>query len=90
MFTRAAALAASTVYYIELPETIRGITSPDQERGGFVIIINSLLDDTGRRYTLEHELAHIRLNHFYDKTKTDEDKDREADDLAAAEIESTA
>lgn len=85
MFTRETALALATVYYVELPDGINGITTPDPEHGDFVIAINTKLDDLGRRITLEHELAHIRLGHFYDRTKSDDTKEREADDLATLE-----
>jgi hypothetical protein len=33
MFTRETALAVSTVYYVELPDGINGITTPDPEHG---------------------------------------------------------
>ena len=85
MFTRETALALATVYYVELPDGINGITTPDPEHGDFVIAINTKLDDLGRRIALEHELAHIRLGHFYDRTKSDDTKEREADDLATLE-----
>ena len=86
MYTREAALAVATIYYVELPDKINGITTPEPEADGFVIAINSKIDDFGQRIALEHELAHIRLGHFYDKTKSIETIEREADELAELEL----
>ena len=86
MFSRETALAVSTIFYVEMPEAVNGITTPDAEHDDFVIAINARLDDLGRRIALEHELSHIRLGHFYDRTKSDDTKEREADELAEMEL----
>ena len=56
-----------TDYYlrlVELPRKVEGVTVPNDD-GSFDIYINSLLSPQRRREVLEHELAHIRREHFY-------------------------
>lgn len=74
MFTRETALALATVYYVELPDGINGITTPDPEHGDFVIAINTKLDDLATRTTFRKFFRNV-----YDT------KEREADDLATLE-----
>ncbi len=56
-----------TDYYVrlvELPRTVEGVTVPNND-GSFDIYINSLLPPQRRQEVLEHELGHIRGEHFY-------------------------
>ena len=52
------------VRLVELPRTVEGVTVPNDD-GSFDIYIKSLLSPQRRREVLEHELAHIRREHFY-------------------------
>ena len=52
------------VRLIELPPSIEGCTVPNDD-GSFDIYINMHLSEERRRSKLEHELRHIRLDHFY-------------------------
>ncbi len=52
------------VRLVELPRTVEGVTVPNDD-GSLDIYINSLLSPQRRREVLEHELAHIRREHFY-------------------------
>lgn len=83
MISRAEALRRSTIYYVDLPNTIEGITSPDGNR--YIIAINRALSEARQRFSLEHELAHIRFDHFYCE-KSIEEVEREADEIAAQAI----
>lgn len=48
----------------ELPGKVRGVTI---EMGDdFIIIVNTCLCAETQRKAAEHELQHIRLDHFYD------------------------
>lgn len=56
-----------TDYYVrlvELPRTVEGVSIPNDD-GSFDIYINSLLSPLRRQEVLEHELGHIRREHFY-------------------------
>ena len=50
---------------LALPGSVRGsvVTAPDDD---FVIFVNSNLCPDSQRAAAEHELRHIRLDHFYD------------------------
>lgn len=51
------------VWYIRLPDTIRGVTTED-ENGDYNIYINAALSSDQQKLTLKHEMAHIRRNDF--------------------------
>lgn len=61
------------IHMVSLPSYVRGLTIPD-ENGDFTIIINDNLDDLVQRKTLEHELQHVILDHFYDSNDVAEDE----------------
>ena len=52
------------VRLVELPASVEGVTVPNDD-GSFDIYINSRLGEERRRAKLEHELEHIRRDHFY-------------------------
>lgn len=49
---------------IALPLHIKGVTIPNED-GTFDIYINAVLPDFCKHLTLQHELKHINLDHFY-------------------------
>lgn len=51
--------------WIEMPITVEGVTIPDPD-GDFNVYINTLLSESKRKKVVEHELAHIKFDHFYD------------------------
>ena len=53
------------VRYLAFPRTVRGVTMPNDD-GTFSVYINTCLCEQVQQETFAHELAHIRLNHFYD------------------------
>jgi len=52
------------VRLIPLPVKVEGVTLPNDD-GSFDIYINSRLSPARQQATLEHELRHIRHEHFY-------------------------
>lgn len=56
------------VKFVELPIRTEGCTIPNPD-GSFEIYINSLLCDARKKEKLEHELEHIRADHFYQDCK---------------------
>jgi GTPase SAR1 family protein len=42
----------------------KAVTLPD-ENGDFTIILNANLSDEARQMALQHEMSHIRRDHFY-------------------------
>lgn len=52
------------VRLVELPRRVEGVTVPNND-GSFSVYINSLLPEPQRRKVLEHELEHIKKEHFY-------------------------
>lgn len=64
------------VRLIKLPTTIKGSVVKD-ENDDYNIYINSLISHTEQKKTLEHEMNHIRSNHFYDERSVAE-KEAEA------------
>lgn len=52
------------VRMVLLPETVRAVTLPNDD-GTFDIYVNSSLPDELQDRALEHELEHIRRDHFY-------------------------
>ena len=64
MLSREEALSMCKIQYCDLPECCRGMTielSPVR----FKIVVNERYAPDHQRFTLEHELAHIRLGHFH-------------------------
>ena len=49
---------------VSLPPKVEGVTVPNDD-GSFDVYINSRLSPTRQQETLEHELRHIRHEHFY-------------------------
>lgn len=52
------------VRHIQLPGTVRAVTLPNND-GTFDIYINSTLPEELQQKALDHELKHIRKDHFY-------------------------
>ena len=52
------------VRLVPLPAKVEGVTLPNDD-GSFDIYINSRLSPARQQATLEHELRHIRHEHFY-------------------------
>lgn len=50
--------------YVDFPPGVEGVTVPNSD-GTFDIYINARLGETRRQECLEHELRHIRRDHFY-------------------------
>lgn len=48
---------------LELPGKVRGVTIEQQDN--FIIFINTNLCEETQKKAIEHELKHIRANHFY-------------------------
>lgn len=53
------------VRLIPLPEAVRAVTIPNDD-GTFDVYINAVLPEELQNRALEHELEHIRKDHFYD------------------------
>lgn len=49
---------------VPLPPKVEGVTVPNDD-GSFDVYINARLSPTRQQETLEHELRHIRHEHFY-------------------------
>lgn len=52
------------VRHVALPRSVEGVSMPNDD-GTFDIYINSLLPEQRRQQVLEHELRHLRAEHFY-------------------------
>ena len=52
------------VRLVPLPARVEGVTLPNDD-GSFDIYINARLSPARQQETLEHELRHIRHEHFY-------------------------
>lgn len=52
------------VRQIELPYHVLGVTLPD-DSGNFIVYINRRISDEKKQETMEHEIKHITLDHFY-------------------------
>ena len=50
---------------VPLPSLCRAVTIPNTD-ATFDVYINSTLPEELQQKAMEHELNHIRLNHFYD------------------------
>lgn len=53
------------VRMVELPSSVRAVTIPNDDTT-FDVYINSILPEELQIRALEHELEHIKLDHFYD------------------------
>lgn len=51
---------------IPLPEAVRAVTLPNDD-GTFDIYINASLPELLQNRALEHELRHIKKDHFYNE-----------------------
>lgn len=78
--TKEIALSLSQIYYLPFPDDIYGMVHPRRD-GGYTIAINSNLPPEEQERALEHELAHIRLDHF-NSDKSIRTIEAEADKLA--------
>lgn len=56
---------------IPLPMAVKGVTIPDEE-GDYTVIINENLCPESRKRALEHEISHIKQNHFSDMITVEE------------------
>ncbi len=65
------------VRYVFLPYSIKAVTIPNDDCT-FDIYINIGISEMARQKALEHELNHIRKNHFYDDHQTVEEQEKEA------------
>jgi len=81
MITRSEAIALSKIHFIPMPSDVYGVTAPTRS-GRYVIAINSAMPPADQARTLEHELAHIMLDHF-DDPRDIRTVEHEADELAA-------
>ena len=52
------------VRFVSLPQLVRACTIPNSD-GTFDIYINSSLPEELQEKALQHELRHIKQNHFY-------------------------
>ena len=69
------------VYYVRLaalPLSVEGVTLPNDD-GSFDIYLNSHLSKTRQNEILNHELNHIRRDHFYNDIKPLRQIEQEAD-----------
>lgn len=51
-------------HLVDLPMTVKGVTVPDGPEGDYIVFINANLCFESRECALQHELRHIRMNHF--------------------------
>ena len=65
------------VRYVELPLKVDGVTIPNND-GTFDIYINALHTEPHQKESLEHELRHIRRDHFYDDCRSVASMEQEA------------
>lgn len=54
------------VRMVVLPETVPAVTIPNDD-GTFDVYINANLPEFLQNRALQHELEHIRLDHFYNE-----------------------
>lgn len=52
------------IHLVDLPMAVKGVTIPDDPEGDYIVFINSNLCYESRGQVLQHELRHIRMNHF--------------------------
>lgn len=75
------------VRLVDLPRKIRGVTVPNDD-GTFDIYLSLRLSPEQRSQCLEHELRHIRRDHFYSDSDV-EALERDADGLPAPALADT-
>ena len=85
MMTRQRALMLATIQRADMPIVVKGMTIPNRKRTRFMIVLNNANDAETDAFALEHELAHIRMNHF-DDPRPIQEIEAEADALALAEL----
>ena len=72
-----------TLCYIPFPEAIRGeifgMIHWMEDKQRYLIAIDSTRTEEEQLLTLKHELSHARLCHFFNKGKTEEQEEDEAD-----------
>ncbi len=68
------------IHELQLPMCIHATTLPDSN-GDFTILLNSLLCRKAKQKALEHELVHIKKDHFYDDCMEIADEESEANDF---------
>ena len=54
------------VRVLKLPNKVKGVTVTDSE-GAYCVFVNSEISSAEQKKALEHELKHIKLQHFYNK-----------------------
>ena len=54
------------VRMVPLPNLVRAVTLPNSD-GTFDIYVNQNLPEEWQQKALQHELNHIRMNHFYNE-----------------------
>ena len=69
------------VRYVDLPSKVEGVTIPNSD-GTFDIYINSVFCDARKQDILEHELRHIREDHFYNDILSIRKIEEEANGIA--------
>lgn len=62
----------------DLPAKVEGVTIPNDD-GTFDIYINAIFCEEKQQEILEHELRHIRRDHFYNDILPIQEIEREAD-----------
>ncbi len=65
----------------DLPAKVEGVTIPNDD-GTFDIYINALFCEEKQQEILEHELRHIRRDHFYNDILPIQEIEREANGVA--------
>ena len=65
------------VRFIDLPPHINSLTIPNDD-GTFDISINSRLCESRQKKAIQHEIEHIKKDHFYDDIKSIETVENEA------------
>lgn len=59
---------------LEFPITVEGVTVKDTN-GDYNVYINALLPPEKKQAAIDHELAHIKLDHLYKETAVKQDED---------------
>lgn len=52
------------VRVLKLPNKVKGVTITDSD-GAYCVFVNSEISSEEQKRALEHELRHIKLQHFY-------------------------
>lgn len=85
MMTREEALLLCEIQYHDLPGCSNGFVTEIKPRKHYIIVLNKKTRERNS-YTLEHELAHIRLDHFHDLDKPMQVCEQEAHEMALSEL----